>query len=253
MTVLFVYPLVCFVCGHSYSKHIHTKKNLFVHLLPVKHVCVVSNKSAGQVKLSGGRSSGRLLCDSSSPYQDHSRCPLQQAWTSSHTGVLCDDTTATCRCPVKHTHTQTQTHTHLQHRNEQYNVHCRCRPIARQIYHSILGLLNVFLVLDGYWSHSFELLSPLHRVSLDPKAQRLVGVLRFYLSQFSPKYRRGSVMEENPPEALQKPLAQWVHTWTHHCCPSESWPFLTVLHWLDGKGWNHLWLSFSCRTDFGVL
>ncbi|XP_030259205.1 glycogen debranching enzyme isoform X2 [Sparus aurata] len=46
------------------------------------------------------------------------------------------------------------------------------------------------------------------RVSLDPKAQRLVGVLRFYLSQFSPKYRRGSVMEENPPEALQKPLAQ---------------------------------------------
>lgn len=79
MTVLFVYPLVCFVCGHSYSKHIHTMKNLFVHLLPVKHVCVVSNKSAGQVKLSGGRSSGRLLCDSSSPYQDHSRCPLQQA------------------------------------------------------------------------------------------------------------------------------------------------------------------------------
>uniref|UniRef100_A0A671UAB6 Glycogen debranching enzyme n=1 Tax=Sparus aurata TaxID=8175 RepID=A0A671UAB6_SPAAU len=32
------------------------------------------------------------------------------------------------------------------------------------------------------------------RVSLDPKAQRLVGVLRFYLSQFSPKYRRGSLI-----------------------------------------------------------
>uniref|UniRef100_A0A4W6G6Q2 Glycogen debranching enzyme n=1 Tax=Lates calcarifer TaxID=8187 RepID=A0A4W6G6Q2_LATCA len=46
------------------------------------------------------------------------------------------------------------------------------------------------------------------RVSLDPKAQTLVGVLRYYLSQFSPKYRRGSVADENPPEALQKPLAQ---------------------------------------------
>ncbi|XP_030607338.1 glycogen debranching enzyme isoform X2 [Archocentrus centrarchus] len=46
------------------------------------------------------------------------------------------------------------------------------------------------------------------RVSLDPKAQKLVGVLRYYLSQFSPKYRRGSVADENPPEALKKPLAQ---------------------------------------------
>ncbi|KAM9718545.1 glycogen debranching enzyme isoform 2-T2 [Menidia menidia] len=46
------------------------------------------------------------------------------------------------------------------------------------------------------------------RVSLDPKSQKLVGVLRFYLSQFSPKYRRGSVQDESPPEALQKPLAQ---------------------------------------------
>uniref|UniRef100_H3DLB9 Glycogen debranching enzyme n=1 Tax=Tetraodon nigroviridis TaxID=99883 RepID=H3DLB9_TETNG len=46
------------------------------------------------------------------------------------------------------------------------------------------------------------------RVSLDPKAQRMVGLLRFYLSQFSPKYRKGSVTEENPPEPLQKPLAQ---------------------------------------------
>lgn len=46
------------------------------------------------------------------------------------------------------------------------------------------------------------------RVGLDPKAQKLVGVLRFYLSQFSPKYRRGSLPDENPPEVLQKPLAQ---------------------------------------------
>ncbi|XP_056279294.1 glycogen debranching enzyme-like [Pseudoliparis swirei] len=29
------------------------------------------------------------------------------------------------------------------------------------------------------------------RVSLDPKAQQVAGVLRFYLSQFSPKYKRG--------------------------------------------------------------
>ncbi|XP_017292357.1 glycogen debranching enzyme isoform X2 [Kryptolebias marmoratus] len=46
------------------------------------------------------------------------------------------------------------------------------------------------------------------RVSLDPKAQKLVGMLRFYLSQFSPKYRRGSIQDENPAEILQKPLEQ---------------------------------------------
>uniref|UniRef100_A0A3Q3IKW1 Glycogen debranching enzyme n=1 Tax=Monopterus albus TaxID=43700 RepID=A0A3Q3IKW1_MONAL len=46
------------------------------------------------------------------------------------------------------------------------------------------------------------------RVSLDPKAQKLVGVLRHFLSQFSPKYRRGSAPDENPPEILLKPLAQ---------------------------------------------
>ncbi|XP_037537913.1 glycogen debranching enzyme [Nematolebias whitei] len=46
------------------------------------------------------------------------------------------------------------------------------------------------------------------RVSLDSKAQKLVSVLRFYLSQFSPKYRRGSIQDENPPEILQKSLAQ---------------------------------------------
>ncbi|XP_053185673.1 glycogen debranching enzyme isoform X2 [Scomber japonicus] len=50
------------------------------------------------------------------------------------------------------------------------------------------------------------------RVSLDPKAQKLVGMLRYYLSQFSPKYKRGSVADENPPEALQKPLAQLMST-----------------------------------------
>ncbi|XP_067460936.1 glycogen debranching enzyme isoform X2 [Thunnus thynnus] len=52
------------------------------------------------------------------------------------------------------------------------------------------------------------------RVSLDPKAQKLVGVLRYYLSQFSPKYKRGSLVDENPPEALQKPLAQLMSTLT---------------------------------------
>uniref|UniRef100_G3PNW0 Glycogen debranching enzyme n=2 Tax=Gasterosteus aculeatus aculeatus TaxID=481459 RepID=G3PNW0_GASAC len=46
------------------------------------------------------------------------------------------------------------------------------------------------------------------RVSLDPKAQKLAGRLRYYLTQFSPKYRKGSVAEDNPPAALRKPLAQ---------------------------------------------
>ncbi|XP_060899776.1 glycogen debranching enzyme isoform X1 [Labrus mixtus] len=46
------------------------------------------------------------------------------------------------------------------------------------------------------------------RVSLDPRAQKVVGMLRYYLSQFSPKYKRGSMAEDNPPEALQKPLSQ---------------------------------------------
>ncbi|KAM4623773.1 glycogen debranching enzyme isoform 2-T2 [Polymixia lowei] len=58
----------------------------------------------------------------------------------------------------------------------------------------------------------FEKLTPgsviAFRVSLDPKAQQLVGVLRYYLTQFSPKYRRGSVTDTNTPPALQKPLAQ---------------------------------------------
>ncbi|XP_077471646.1 glycogen debranching enzyme [Stigmatopora argus] len=46
------------------------------------------------------------------------------------------------------------------------------------------------------------------RVSLDPKAQKLVGAIRYFLSQFSLKYRKGSRAEENPPEALKMPLAQ---------------------------------------------
>ncbi|KAK7944591.1 hypothetical protein WMY93_000319 [Mugilogobius chulae] len=59
---------------------------------------------------------------------------------------------------------------------------------------------------------TFEKLTPgsviAFRVSLDPKAQQVVAVLRYYLSQFSPKYRRGSTADDNPPEVLQKPLSQ---------------------------------------------
>ncbi|XP_055084309.1 glycogen debranching enzyme isoform X1 [Periophthalmus magnuspinnatus] len=59
---------------------------------------------------------------------------------------------------------------------------------------------------------TFEKLTPgsviAFRVSLDPKAQQVVGVLRYYLSQFSPKYRRGSTADDSPPEVLQKPLSQ---------------------------------------------
>nr|XP_057917611.1 glycogen debranching enzyme isoform X2 [Doryrhamphus excisus] len=46
------------------------------------------------------------------------------------------------------------------------------------------------------------------RVSLDPKAQKLVGAIRHVLSQFSLKYRKGSIADENPPEVLKMPLAQ---------------------------------------------
>ncbi|XP_059200245.1 glycogen debranching enzyme [Centropristis striata] len=79
----------------------------------------------------------------------------------------------------------------------------------------------------------FEKLTPgsviAFRISLDPKAQKLAGVLRFYLSQFSPKYRRGSVPDDNPPEALQRPLAQLMSKLTLadlnvllFCCDSEE-------------------------------
>lgn len=47
-----------------------------------------------------------------------------------------------------------------------------------------------------------------HRVSLDPNAQKMVGVLRHHLSQFSSKFRGGSVADETPPEILKKPLSQ---------------------------------------------
>ncbi|KAK5918827.1 hypothetical protein CgunFtcFv8_022774 [Champsocephalus gunnari] len=46
------------------------------------------------------------------------------------------------------------------------------------------------------------------RVSLDPTAQKLVGVLRCCLTQFSPKYQRGSAADEHLPEILTQPLAQ---------------------------------------------
>ncbi|XP_037131537.1 glycogen debranching enzyme isoform X2 [Syngnathus acus] len=59
---------------------------------------------------------------------------------------------------------------------------------------------------------SFKKLTPgsviAFRISLDPKAQKLVGALRYYLSQFSLKYRKGSIADENPPDALKMPLAQ---------------------------------------------
>ncbi|XP_061654774.1 glycogen debranching enzyme isoform X1 [Phyllopteryx taeniolatus] len=59
---------------------------------------------------------------------------------------------------------------------------------------------------------SFKRLTPgsviAFRVSLDPKAQKLVGALRYFLSQFSLKYRKGSLTDENPAEALKMPLAQ---------------------------------------------
>ncbi|XP_056452233.1 glycogen debranching enzyme isoform X2 [Gadus chalcogrammus] len=46
------------------------------------------------------------------------------------------------------------------------------------------------------------------RVSLDPRAQQVVGILRFYLTQFSPKYRKGSIPDLQTPPALKTPLAQ---------------------------------------------
>ncbi|CAL8347014.1 unnamed protein product [Merluccius merluccius] len=46
------------------------------------------------------------------------------------------------------------------------------------------------------------------RVSLDPRAQQVVGILRFYLTQFSPKYRRGSIPDPHTPPTLKTPLAE---------------------------------------------
>ncbi|KAI4893230.1 hypothetical protein NFI96_025576, partial [Prochilodus magdalenae] len=58
----------------------------------------------------------------------------------------------------------------------------------------------------------FERLTPgsviAFRVSLDPKAQELVGVLRNHLIQFNPHYAAGSVPDQNAPEILKTPLTQ---------------------------------------------
>ncbi|KAB5550573.1 hypothetical protein PHYPO_G00055230 [Pangasianodon hypophthalmus] len=48
------------------------------------------------------------------------------------------------------------------------------------------------------------------RVSLDPKAQELVGFLRSHLVQFNPEYKAGSVLDENAPLILKTPLSQFV-------------------------------------------
>ncbi|XP_041751798.1 glycogen debranching enzyme isoform X1 [Coregonus clupeaformis] len=58
----------------------------------------------------------------------------------------------------------------------------------------------------------FERLTPgsviAFRVSLDPKAQELVGVIRHHLIQFSPKYKPGSLPDQHTPTILETPLAQ---------------------------------------------
>lgn len=68
--------------------------------------------------------------------------------------------------------------------------------------------IHVFFTL--IYITNWKTLSLLYRVSLDPKAQKLVGALRYFLSQFSLKYRKGSTADENPSEVLKMPLAQWV-------------------------------------------
>ncbi|TSN03381.1 Glycogen debranching enzyme [Bagarius yarrelli] len=58
----------------------------------------------------------------------------------------------------------------------------------------------------------FERLTPgsviAFRVSLDPKAQELVGVLRNHLVQFNPEYKAGSLLDKNAPVILKTPLSQ---------------------------------------------
>nr|XP_055058383.1 glycogen debranching enzyme isoform X1 [Misgurnus anguillicaudatus]XP_055058385.1 glycogen debranching enzyme isoform X1 [Misgurnus anguillicaudatus]XP_055058386.1 glycogen debranching enzyme isoform X1 [Misgurnus anguillicaudatus] len=58
----------------------------------------------------------------------------------------------------------------------------------------------------------FERLTPgsviAFRVSLDPKSQELVGVLRHHLIQFNPLYKAGSLPDQSTPAALKTPLAQ---------------------------------------------
>ncbi|XP_030630081.1 glycogen debranching enzyme isoform X2 [Chanos chanos] len=46
------------------------------------------------------------------------------------------------------------------------------------------------------------------RVSLDPKAQELVGCLRHQLVQFNPQYKSSSLADANAPAILKTPLAQ---------------------------------------------
>ncbi|XP_051556353.1 glycogen debranching enzyme-like isoform X4 [Myxocyprinus asiaticus] len=46
------------------------------------------------------------------------------------------------------------------------------------------------------------------RLSLDPKSQELVGVLRNHLIQFNPLYKAGSLPDQNAPAILKKPLTQ---------------------------------------------
>lgn len=93
--------------------------------------------------------------------------------------------------------------------------------ISLRIFQLLDGNLEAFLVAVQHMAvYSIDttallLCPPLHRVSLDPTAQRMVGVLRYYLSQFSPKYKKGSVADDSVPEALQKPLAQWVSKFQH--------------------------------------
>ncbi|RXN25810.1 glycogen debranching enzyme-like isoform X1 [Labeo rohita] len=58
----------------------------------------------------------------------------------------------------------------------------------------------------------FEQLTPgsviAFRVSLDPKSQELVGVLRNHLIQFNPLYKAGSLPDPNTPDILKSPLTQ---------------------------------------------
>uniref|UniRef100_W5KD30 Glycogen debranching enzyme n=1 Tax=Astyanax mexicanus TaxID=7994 RepID=W5KD30_ASTMX len=58
----------------------------------------------------------------------------------------------------------------------------------------------------------FERLTPgsviAFRVSLDPTAQELVGILRTHLIQFNPHYAAGSIPDKNAPEILKTPLKE---------------------------------------------
>lgn len=69
------------------------------------------------------------------------------------------------------------------------------------------------------------------RVSLDPKSQELVGVLRNHLIQFNPLYKAGSLPDPNTPDILKTPLTQWVHfihiyAFHHHGAGAKSRSFL---------------------------